>query len=115
MCMLTMAIGMTLAPYTQVVPIAVLLYFIVGSARGAGGVALSSTLMESVAPHLMGRVQNTFYFAGLLTQLVLGISVAYVAHTYSLTAAFAMIAGVFATAFVTSIWPVEKPAPMAAA
>jgi hypothetical protein len=44
-------------------------------------------------------------------QLVLGVSVAYVAHTYSLTAAFAMVAAVFATAFLTSIWPVEKPVP----
>jgi MFS family permease len=108
-CMATMALGMTLAPYTQVIPMAVLLYFIVGSARGSGGVALSSTLMETVAPHFMGRVQNTFYFAGLLMQLVLGVSVGYVAHNYSLTVAFAMVAAVFAIAFVTSSWPVEKP------
>ena len=90
-------------------PIAVVTYWVVGSARGAGGIALSSTLMESVAPHLMGRVQNTFYFAGLLMQLVLGVAVGYVAHAYSLTAAFAMVAAVFATSFVTSIWPVDKP------
>ena len=109
LCMAVMGIGLFLAPYTHIVPIAVLTYWFIGSARGAGGVALSSTLMESVAPHFMGRVQNTFYFAGLLMQLVLGVSVAYVAHTYSLTASFAMIAAVFATAFATSIWPVEKP------
>src|SRR3954463_518383 len=109
LCMAVMGVGLFLAPYTHIVPIAVVTYWFVGSARGAGGVALSSTLMESVAPHFMGRVQNTFYFAGLMMQLVLGVSVAYVAHTYSLTAAFAMIAAVFATAFVTSIWPVERP------
>ena len=109
-CMAAMALGMILAPYTLVIPIAVLVYFAVGSARGAGGVALSSALMETVAPHFMGRVQNTFYFAGLLMQLVLGISVGYVAHSYSLTAAFAMVAAVFAISFVTSIWPVERPA-----
>jgi MFS family permease len=109
LCMAVMGIGLFLAPYTQIVPIAVLTYWFIGSARGAGGVALSRTLMESVAPHFMGRVQNTFYFAGLMMQLVLGVSVAYVAHTYSLTASFAMIAAVFATSFVTSIWPVEKP------
>jgi hypothetical protein len=108
-CMAAMALGLTIAPYTQVIPIAVLVYFGIGSARGAGGVALSSTLMETVAPHFMGRVQNTFYFAGLLTQLVLGVSVGYVAHNYSITAAFAMVAAVFAISFVTSIWPVEKP------
>ena len=108
-CMATMALGMTLAPYTRLIPIAVLVYFAVGSARGAGGVSLSSTLMETVPPHFMGRVQNTFYFAGLLMQLVLGVSVGYVAHAYSLTAAFAIVAAVFATSFVTSIWPAEKP------
>jgi MFS family permease len=111
LCMVTMSAGLLFAPHSQIVAIAVLAYWVMGSARGAGGVALSSTLMESVAPHFMGRVQNTFYFAGLLMQLVLGVSVGYVAHTYSLTAAFAMVAAVFATSFVTSIWPVEKPAP----
>src|SRR3954466_446065 len=111
LCMAVMGVGLFFAPYTQIVPIAVVVYWAVGSARGAGGIALSSTLMESVAPHLMGRVQNTFYFAGLLMQLMLGVSVAYVAHTYSLTASFAMIAAVFATSFVTSIWRVESPVP----
>jgi len=109
LCMAVMGMGLFLAPYTHIVPIAVVTYWVVGSARGAGGIALSSTLMESVAPHLMGRVQNTFYFAGLLMQLVLGVAVGYVAHAYSLTAAFAMVAAVFATSFVTSIWPVDKP------
>jgi MFS family permease len=109
LCMAIMGAGLFFAPYTQIVPIAVVTYWIIGSARGAGGIALSSTLMESVAPHFMGRVQNTFYFAGLMMQLFLGVSVAYVAHTYSLTASFAMIATVFAISFVTSIWPVESP------
>jgi MFS family permease len=109
LCMATMAAGLLFAPHAQFVPIAVMAYWVMGSARGAGGVALSSTLMETVAPHFMGRVQNTFYFAGLLMQLVLGVSVGYVAHYFSLTAAFAMVAAVFATSFVTSIWPVEKP------
>jgi len=36
--MAAMALGMILAPYTLVIPIAVLVYFAVGSARGAGGV-----------------------------------------------------------------------------
>jgi MFS family permease len=109
-CMATMAAGMIFAPYTQLIPIAVLVYFAVGSARGAGGVALSSTLMETVPPHFMGRVQNTFYFGGLMLQLVLGVTVGYVAHAHSLTVAFAIVGAVFGIAFLTSIWPVEKPA-----
>jgi MFS family permease len=83
-------------------------YFAVGSARGAGGVALSSTLMETVPPHFMGRVQNTFYFGGLMLQLVLGVTVGYVAHAHSLSVAFAIVGTVFGVAFLTSIWPVEK-------
>jgi len=110
-CMATMAVGMIFAPFTRFIPIAVVTYFIVGSARGAGGVALSSTLMETVPPHFMGRVQNTFYFGGLMLQLVLGVVVGYVAHAHSLTVAFAIVGAVFAISFVTSIWPVEKPTP----
>jgi len=108
-CMAMMAMGMIFAPYTRLIPIAVLVYFAVGSARGAGGVALSSTLMETVPPHLMGRVQNTFYFGGLMLQLVLGVTVGYVAHAHSLSLAFAIVGTVFGVAFLTSIWPVERP------
>ena len=66
--------------------------------------------METVPPHFMGRVQNTFYFGGLMLQLVLGVTVGYVAHAHSLTVAFAIVGAVFGIAFLTSIWPVEKPA-----
>ena len=99
---------MIFAPFTMLVPVAVLLYFAVGSARGAGGVALGSALMETVPPHFMGRVQNTFYFSGLLLQLSMGMAVGYIAHAHSLTAAFAIVGSVFLVACLTSIWPVEK-------
>jgi len=55
-------------------------------------------------------VQNTFYFAGLLMQLVLGISVGYVAHSYKPYCGLRHGSGGVRTSFVTSIWPVEKPA-----
>ena len=109
LCMAIMGLGMIFAPFTMLIPIAVLLYFAVGSARGAGGVALGSTLMETVPPHIMGRVQNTFYFSGLLLQLAMGVAVGYVAHFLSLTAAFAIVGTVFLIACLTSIWRVEKP------
>ena len=63
-----------------------------GSARGVGGVAMNTSLMEMVPKHLMGRVQNAFYFAGTFLQLVLAIAVGAVAHNVSLVAAFAILA-----------------------
>ena len=44
--------------------IAIATYFLMGSARGVGGVAMNTSLMEMVPKHLMGRVQNAFYFRG---------------------------------------------------
>ena len=66
-----------------------------GSARGVGGIAMNTSLMEMVPPHLMGRVQNTFYFFGTFLQLVLALAVGAVAHNVSLVAAFAILACVY--------------------
>jgi len=60
--MAAMALGMISRALHASHSIEVLVYFAVGSARGAGGVGLSSALMETVVPHFMGRVQNTFIF-----------------------------------------------------
>ena len=81
-------------------------YFMMGSARGVGGVAMNSSLMEMVPKHLMGRVQNTFYFAGTFLQLTLALTVGAVAHQVSLVAAFAILACVYGLSFVAASWPV---------
>jgi hypothetical protein len=77
-----------------------------GSARGIGGVAMNTSLMEMVPKHLMGRVQNAFYFFGTFLQLVLALAVGAVAHSVSLVGAFAILAVVYGMAFVASSWPV---------
>jgi hypothetical protein len=77
-----------------------------GSARGVGGVAMNTSLMEMVPQHLMGRVQNAFYFAGTFLQLVLAICVGAVAQKVSLVVAFAILGCVYALSFVASSWPV---------
>jgi MFS family permease len=51
---------MTLSPYSRILPAAVLLYGVMGSARGVSGVAMNTSLMEQVPKHFMGRVQNAF-------------------------------------------------------
>ena len=78
-----------------------------GSARGVGGIAMNTSLMEMVPPHLMGRVQNAFYFAELFCSSCSPSAVGAVAHKVSLVAAFAILACVYGLAFVAASWPVE--------
>ncbi len=95
--------------------LAISLYFLMGSARGVGGVAMNTSLMEMVPKHLMGRVQNTFYFGGTFLQLTLAITVGAVAHKVSLVAAFAILGCVYGLAFVAASWPLEAVKPVSEA
>lgn len=100
---------MFLSPLSRVLALGVFFYSLMGSARGVSGVAMNTSLMEQVPKHLMGRVQNTFYFGGTLLQIVLGISVGLTAQKVNLTAGFAIIALVYAIAFVSATWPAPVP------
>jgi MFS family permease len=95
------------APVSHWLAAAILIYGIMGSARGIGGIAMNTSLMEMVPQHLMGRVQNSFYFWGTFLQLVLALVVGAVAHDVSLVAAFAILACVYGFAFVAASWPAE--------
>jgi MFS family permease len=96
-------------PFSPMLAIAVALYAVGGSARGVCGVALSSTLMETVPKHFMGRVQNTIYFAGTSVQLITGMLVGYVAHHKGLAPAFAIIATMYLCGFLAALIPAEIP------
>ena len=101
------------APISRWLVLAMLLYFVMGSARGVGGVAITTSLMEMVPQHLMGRVQNAFYFGGTLMQLVLAVTVGAMAHKVSLVAAFSLLGCVYGLSFVAASWPVRTPAAVA--
>ena len=103
-----LTIGMILAPLSPMLAIAVFIYGMMGSARGVSGVAINTSLMEQVPPHFMGRVQNTFYFAGTALQICLALLVGTVAQV-SLVAGFSVIGLVYAVAFVSASWPVAAP------
>ncbi len=105
--MALLAVCVVCAPILPALPIAIAIYFVMGSARGVGGVAMNTSLMEMVPKHLMGRVQNTYYFAGTFLQLVLAIAVGTVAYKVSLVAGFAILACVYALSFVAASWPVR--------
>jgi len=104
--MALLAVCVAFAPISGFFFLAILTYFVMGSARGVGGVAMNTSLMEMVPKHLMGRVQNAFYFTGTFLQLVLAICVGTVAQKVSLVVAFAILASVYALSFVASSWPV---------
>ena len=99
-----LTISMILAPLSPVLAIAVFLYGVMGSARGVSGVAMNTSIMEQVPQHFMGRVQNTFYFAGTALQICLALLVGAVAQV-SLVAGFSIIGMVYAVAFVCASWP----------
>ncbi|SRR5579871_369611 len=109
-----LAICMTLAPLSPGIAIAVIAFAIMGSSRGVSSVAMNTTLMEQVPKHFMGRVQNTFYFAGTLLQILLALLVGAVSQ-YNLAAGFSIIGMVYAIAFVSAVWPVETSEPACAA
>ena len=102
-----MSVGMVFSPLSRWLALAVLIYGVVGSARGISGVAMNTSLMEQVPPHFMGRVQNTFNFFGTLLQIVLGFAVGAAASRVSLFAGYTIIAAVYAVALVSACWPVK--------
>ena len=104
--MATLMIGMVAIPFSRLLAITVLIFMTMGSARGVGGIAISSSMMHLVPKHFMGRVQNTFYFAGTGLQVALAFSAGMIAQRVSLTAAFLLLGIVYALAFVSSVWPV---------
>jgi MFS family permease len=103
-----LAIAMIVAPLSPWLALAVAIYAIMGSGRGISGVAMNTSIMEQVPQHFMGRVQNTFYFAGTALQIILGFLVGAVAQ-WNLAAGFSIIGMVYAVAFVTAVWPVATP------
>jgi MFS family permease len=103
--MALLAACMVCSPVSHWLVLAIALFALMGSARGVGGIAMNTSLMEMVPPHLMGRVQNTFYFFGTFLQLVLALGVGAVAHKFSLVAAFAILSCVYGLSFVAASWP----------
>ena len=98
---------MATAPVSRFLYLGILIYFLMGSGRGVGGVAMNTSLMEMVPKHLMGRVQNSFNLVGTSLQLVLALCVGAVAHNVSLVAGFAIVACVYGFSFLAATVPVD--------
>lgn len=92
LAMLTIGATFVVLPYSRVIGFGAALYFVAGVARGIGGVALSSSIMDAVPKHFMGRVQTLFSIFGIVLQVSLAPFVGHVAHNVSLTLAVLIIA-----------------------
>ena len=101
--MAALALVMVAAPFSRWLVLAVALWFVAGCARGIGGIALNSEFMEQIPKHLMGRIQNVFFFIGTALQVLLAMAIGGVAHRVSLTLAFAMVGVVYAAAFAMTL------------
>lgn len=88
--------------------ISVMIYSIMGCCRALGGVAITSTIMELVPKHFMGRVQNTFLFAATVLQFGLSVLVGAVSHKKSRALGFSIVGTLYLFACVTGAWPVKS-------
>jgi MFS family permease len=88
--------------------VCVAVYCLMGCCRALGGVAITSSIMDLVPKHFMGRVQNTFYFLGTLLQLGFSFVVGTVAHTRGLAQGFAIVGAIYLLACLAGAWPVRE-------
>ncbi len=93
--MLVIAASFYVVPFSTWIGVAAALYLAGGTARGIGGVALSSSIMETVPKRFMGRVQTLFSLGALVLQLTLAPVVGGIAHHVGLTSAIFVIATMY--------------------
>ena len=91
MTMTVIALSLFLLPASRWLLFAVPIYFIMGSSRGVGGIALSSEMMEIVPRYMMGRVQNMFSFGASALQIVTALFVGEAAHRDGLKYGFWLV------------------------
>jgi MFS family permease len=105
--MSVIALSLFLLPASRWLLFAVPIYFIMGSSRGVGGIALSSEMMEIVPRYMMGRVQNMFSFGASALQIITALLVGEAAHRNGLTYGFWIVGAMYLGAAFAAWWPVR--------
>jgi MFS family permease len=105
--MSVIAMALFLLPASRWLLFAVPIYFIMGSSRGVGGIALSSEMMEIVPRYMMGRVQNMFSFGASALQIATSLIAGEAAHRDGLTFGFWIVGAMYLGAAVAAWWPVR--------
>jgi MFS family permease len=109
--MSVIAASLFLLPVSRWLALAVVIYFMMGSSRGAGGIALSSEMMQLVPRHFMGRVQNTFSFLASALQICTALLVGEAAHREGLIFGFWMVGAMYLGAALAAWLPMRNAAP----
>jgi len=105
--MTVIALSLFLLPATRWLALAVPIYFIMGSSRGVGGIALSSEMMEIVPRYMMGRVQNMFSFGASALQIATSLIAGEAAHRDGLKYGFWIVGAMYLGAALAAWWPVR--------
>jgi len=108
--MTVIALSLFLLPATRWLALAVPIYFIMGSSRGVGGIALSSELMEIVPRYMMGRVQNMFSFGASALQIATSLIAGEAAHRDGLMYGFWIVGAMYLGAALAAWWPARRGA-----
>jgi MFS family permease len=106
--MSVIALSLILLPASRWLLFAVPIYFIMGSGRGVGGIALSSEMMEIVPRYMMGRVQNVFSFGASALQIATALLAGEAAHRGGLRYGFWMVGAMYLGGAFAAWWPVRR-------
>jgi MFS family permease len=107
--MCVIAVALVLLPEIPWIAFAVSVYFVMGSGRGVGGIAISSEMMEMVPKYFMGRVQNTFFFLASALQICTALLAGELAHRDGLKYGFWIVSAMYLGAALAAWWPVHEP------
>jgi MFS family permease len=108
--MLVIAVALMVLPAVPWIALTVPIYFVMGSGRGVGGIAISSEMMEIVPKYFMGRVQNTFFFLASALQICTALIAGEAAHRDGLKYGFYIVAAMYLGAALAAWWPVRATA-----
>jgi MFS family permease len=107
--MLILAASLYSVPFSVGIAMAAGCYLVAGVGRGIGGIALSSSIMEIVPKHFMGRVSTLFSIAAIVLQVTFAPLVGHVAQNIGLAPAIYIIGSLYFLA-ATSGWLSGKTA-----
>ena len=105
--MSVIAAALFVLPISRWLAVAVLIYFIMGSCRGTGGIALSTEMMQLVPRHFMGRVQNAFSFVASALQICTSLLAGEAAHRDGLAYGFWIVGAMYLGAALAAWLPVR--------
>ena len=108
MTMCVIGSALLLLPEIPWIALTVAVYFVMGSGRGVGGIAISSEMMEMVPKYFMGRVQNIFFFLASALQICTALIAGEAAHRDGLKFGFYIVAAMYFGAAFAAWWPVRE-------